>query len=202
MTQSHVLFTRRAAATAFLLGVVAAALPTVALAANVSVDEIEDFAALGRSIEKKDDRAAELRRRQSKGAGQFGFDVGIGVAKTDTLPGPGKDRIGDALSSTERQGFDLALKYSFERNANAKLAAVGAKIAKLDEEVQDARKADRDVFYWLGFDIATGIYGDPELGAQGNTATGPGAFKIRDALSTAGKMGFNDSVTFHLARAY
>lgn len=201
MTKSQIVLTRRAVTAGVLFGLIVAAVPAVALA-NVSVDEIEDFAALGKSIEKKDDRAAELRRRQSKGAGQFGFDVGIGVAKTDTLPGPGKDRIGDALSSTERQGFDLALKYSFERNANAKLAAVGAKIAKQDDEVQEARKADRDVFYWLGFDIATAIYGDPQLGAQGNTATGPGAFKIRDALSIAGQRGFNDSVAFHLARAY
>lgn len=177
--------------------------PKVILVAdNISTKQIDDLAKLGQKIERKDDRAAELRRRQSRGANQFGFDVGIGVTKSDTLAGPGKARIGDALSAAERQGFDIAVTYSLERNKNAKLAAVGALIAREDPEVQDARTADRDVFYWLGFDIASGIYGDPAMGAQGNTATGPGAFKIRDALSAAGQRGFNDSVAFHLARTY
>ena len=174
----------------------------ILVAVNISQKQLDDLASVGRSLEKKDPLAKELRRRQSRGAGQFGFDVGMGVAKGNTLPGPGKDRVGDALSAIERLGFDVAVKYSLERNNNLALAAVGAGIAKRDHEVQEARTADRDVFYWLGFDIATGIYGDPALGAQGNTATGPGAFKIRDALSPAGQRGFNDSVAFHLARSY
>lgn len=174
----------------------------VLVAVNVSQQQLDDLAAIGRTLEKRDALAKELRRRQSKGAGQFGFDVGMGVAKGQTLPGPGKDRIGDALSAGERLGFDVAVKYSLEHNNNLHLAAVGAAIAKQDPDVQEARTADRDVFYWLGFDIATGIYGDPALGAQGNTATGPGAFKIRDALDPAAQRGFNDSVAFHLARVY
>ena len=84
----------------------------------------------------------------------------------------------------------------------AHLAAVGLKIAKLDPDVEQARTADRDVFYWLGFDIATGIFGDPKLGALGNTATGPGSLKIRDSLDAVARTGFNDAVTFHLNRAY
>lgn len=174
----------------------------VLVAVNISQQQLDDLAAIGRLLEKKDALARELRRRQSRDAGQFGFDVGMGVAKGQTLPGPGKDRVGEALSAAERLGFDVAVKYSLERNNNLKLATVGAAIAKMDREVQAARTADRDVFYWLGFDIATGIYGDPALGALGNTATGPGAFKIRDALSPAAQRGFNDSVTFHLARVY
>lgn len=66
--------------------------------------------------------------------------------------------------------------------------------------VAAARAEDPDIFYWLGFDIATGIYGDPKLGANGNTATGPGAFKIRDALSAAGQRGFNSAVYFCLGK--
>ena len=50
---------------------------------------------------------------------------------------------------------------------------------------------DPDPRYWLGFDIATGIFGDPALGAQGNTQSGPGSLGIRDALSPASKRGFN-----------
>jgi hypothetical protein len=174
----------------------------ILVAATVSQEQIDDLAAVGRALIRKDALAAELRRRQGRGAGQFGFEVGMGVAKGNTLPGPGKDRIGDALSPAERQGFDVAVKYSLERNSNARLAAIGAKIARRDADVQEARTADRDVFYWLGFDIATGLFGDPALGAHGNTATGPGSLKIRDALSAAGQQGFNDSVTYHLSQVY
>ena len=62
------------------------------------------------------------------------------------------------------------------------------------------RNAEADPFYRLGFDIATGIFGDPAKGAQGNTATGPGSLGIRDALSVAGQKGFNALVAFHVSR--
>ena len=35
------------------------------------------------------------------------------------------------------------------------------------------------VLFLLGYDIATGIFGDPALGARGNTLTGPGSLGIR-----------------------
>ena len=80
------------------------------------------------------------------------------------------------------------------------LAEKGAAIAKKDPIVAAARTAEPDIFYWKGFDVATGIFGDPALGALGNTAMGPGSQRIRDSLSPAGQRGFNASVTFHLNR--
>jgi hypothetical protein len=68
--------------------------------------------------------------------------------------------------------------------------------------VAEARTTDPDVFYWLGFDIATGIFGDHALGALGNTATGAGSMAIRDALNLNGQRGFNASVALHLRRKY
>ena len=97
----------------------------VLVAVNISQQQLDDLASIGRSLEKKDPLAKELRRRQSRGAGQFGFDVGMGVAKGNTLPGPGKDRVGDALSATERLGFDVAVKYSLERNNNLAACSSG-----------------------------------------------------------------------------
>jgi hypothetical protein len=82
------------------------------------------------------------------------------------------------------------------------LAAKGAAIAETDQVVAEARMAEDDDFYRRGFDIATGIFGDPALGALGNTATGPGSLKIRDSLSAAGQRGFNDSAALHLSRTY
>jgi hypothetical protein len=89
-----------------------------------------------------------------------------------------------------------------DRNRNVNLAAVGAAIARQDRTIATARSLDPDVRYWLGFDIATGIFGDPKLGALGHTATGPGAFAIRDALSEPAQRGFNASVALHLGRHY
>jgi hypothetical protein len=122
------------------------------------------------------------------------------VAEGQTLPGPGKQKIGASLPPAEQRGFNIAVSFSLERNRNADFAAKGAAIAKVDEKVAAARTLESDVFYWLGFDIATGIFGDPALGAQGNTATGPGSLKIRDSLSPAGQRGFNASVKFHLGQ--
>ncbi len=45
-------------------------------------------------------------------------------------------------------------------------------------------------------------FGDPALGAQGNTATGRGSLGIRDSLSAAGQRGFNAAVNLHLSRKY
>ncbi|MCM3873214.1 MAG: hypothetical protein ND895_21225, partial [Pyrinomonadaceae bacterium] len=99
-------------------------------------------------------------------------------------------------------GFRTAVAFSLERNKNAAFASKGAVIAAQDPMVADARMAEGDVFYWLGFDIATGIFGDPALGAQGNTQTGPNSLGIRDGLSAAGQRGFNAAVKLHLSRNY
>jgi hypothetical protein len=81
------------------------------------------------------------------------------------------------------------------------LAAKGFAIAERDPIVAAARfSGEPDAFYLLGFDIATGIFGDPALGALGNTAMGPGSLKFRDSLNAAGQRGFDASVKFHLSR--
>ena len=164
-----------------------------------------DAAALavkGQAIASEDPLAIEFRNREPEGASRRGFDIGMAAAEGHTLPGPGKQRIHDSLSPAEQGGFNTAVSFSLERNRNADFAAKGAAVAKGDRVVAEARTAETDVLYWLGFDIATGIFGDPARGAQGNTATGPGSLRIRDSLSAAGQRGFNASVTLHLGRKY
>jgi hypothetical protein len=87
-----------------------------------------------------------------------------------------------------------------EETCRAALAAKGEAIANEDPVVAEARNAEADALYRQGFDIATAIFGDRALGAQGNTSTGPGSLGIRDSLSPAGQRGFNASVGFHLGR--
>ena len=162
---------------------------------------LNDLAARGETVAGADPLATELRNQQPDDA-RRGFDIGMAAAEGHTAPGPGKQKIHDTLGRAEQRGFDAAVAFSIERNRNADLAANGALIAAQDPVVAEARTAESDVFYWLGFDIATGIFGDPALGANGNTATGPGSLKIRDSLSAAGQRGFNAAVKLHLSRNY
>jgi hypothetical protein len=164
--------------------------------------DLNPLAVQGQRLANADPLAADLRNRQPAGPGRRGFDVGMAAAEGQTLPGPGKQRIHDSLSPAEQRGFDAAVSFSLERNRNADLAARGAAIARADPIVAEARAVDTDESYLQGFDIATAIFGDPALGAQGNTATGPGSLRIRDSLSAAGQRGFNDSVKLHLGRKY
>jgi hypothetical protein len=163
---------------------------------------VADLAPRGEAIANKDPLAVELREQQPDGPVRRGFDIGMAVVEGHTSPGPGKQKIRNSLTPAEQQGFDVAVSFSLERNSNADLAAVGAVIAGSDQVAAVIRNGERDVFYRLGFDIASGLFGDPKLGARGNTATGPGSLKIRGSLSAAGQRGFNSSVALHLSRDY
>ncbi len=174
------------------------------LARNRALEEKrnEELAARGVEITSQDPLAVELRNQQPDGPTRRGFDIGMGAAAGQTAPGPGKDRIRDSLPPAERAGFVTAVAFSLDRNRYAARAALGAKIAAADPVVAQARNAKSDVLYRLGFDIATAIFGDPALGAQGNTALGPGSIAIGDSLSSSGQRGFRDSVRLHLNRKY
>ncbi len=156
------------------------------------------LATKGPAIAAEDPLFTELRNRQPEGVSRDGFDIGLAASEGQTAPGPGKQRIHDSLTPEQRAGFEIAVAFSLERNSNADLASRGAAVAAADSMVAGTRTDDPDVFYWLGFDIVTGLYGKADLGALGYTATGPGAYKIRDALGEAGQRGFNAAVYFHL----
>lgn len=161
---------------------------------------VNALASRGEMIANQDPLAVELRNQQPDGSARRGFDIGMAAAEGQTLPGPGKQQIHDSLNTAEQPGYRIAVSFSLERNRNADLAAKGAAIVRADAVVAEARNSTTDIFYKLGFDIATGIFGDPALGAKGNTATGPGSLGIRDSLSPAGQRGFNDSVKLNLSR--
>lgn len=184
-----------------LTRILVATLLCAAAVTTASAQTVDELAARGGSIAAQDPLAVELRNQQPDGLARRGFDIGMAAAEGQTAPGPGKQRIYDALSRPEQGGFRAAVSFSLERNNNAQLAATGAAIARSDERTAAARNAEPDVFYKLGFDIASGIFGDRALGALGNTLTGPGSLKIRDSLSASGQRGFNASVKFHLGQA-
>jgi hypothetical protein len=175
----------------------------------VSNDEKVNFANAGQAIANTDSLVAAFRELQPEGPRRLGFDIGLGVTGGQTLWGPGKQRVLDSLNFQEQIGFRESATFALMRNNNAGLAATGADIAGVDPEVEAARKSQTSGLFWLGFDIATGIFGDRLRGALGNTALGPGSQKIRTGLdqiehvlltSDLGELGFDASVAFHLAR--
>jgi hypothetical protein len=162
----------------------------------------------GRAIADANPLVAAVRASEPDGPQRNGFDIGLGSWDGHTLDGPGKQALARSLTPEEQQGFADAGTFSLQWNNNADFAARGAKIATVDPEVASKRAEARGTppgglaagLYWLGFDIATGIFGDPKLGAQGNTVIGPGSQKIRATLGPDGQQGFNDSLAFNVVR--
>ncbi len=159
------------------------------------------LAAKGEAIANLDPLAIELRNREPVGASRRGFDIGMAAAEGQTLPGPGKQRIHDGLTPAEQGGFSTAVDFSLERNRNLEWATKGAAIAKVDPVVAKLRTDVPSVFYTLGCDIATGIFGDLGL-SRGHTSEGPGSQAIRDALSADGQRGFRAAVDLYLVQKH
>ena len=107
-----------------------------------------------------------------------------------------------ATSAAEQVGFNIASAYSLQRNNNVERATKGAAIVMSDPTLITARATEPAGTYWLGFDIATAIFGDPARGAQGNTQMGPGSEQVRSTLDPAGQRGFNAALAIHLSRHY
>jgi hypothetical protein len=160
------------------------------------------YAGKGEAIANADPLVAALRNREPDGPSRRGFDIGMGVCEGHTLWGPGKQKILDSLPPAEQVGFNSAAAFSLQRNNNPVFATKGAIIVKADPTLAAARAIEPPGLSWLGFDIATGIFGDPALGAQGNTQMGPGSEKIRSTLNLDGQRGFNAAVALHLSRKY
>ena len=164
------------------------------------VPGLNDLMATGRAMARANPLAAEMRARQPIGPLREGFDIGVAVTGSDTAWGPGKQKVLDTLSRPRQEGFKLALSLVMDQNRHAELATIGLGIASADPSVAALRAREADPRFKLGFDIASGLFGDPALGAAGNTASGPGAFKIRDSLSAPARRGFETSMQWHLAR--
>jgi hypothetical protein len=160
----------------------------------------DQLAADGKLLADADPLAAELRKRQPI-PNQRGFDIGMAAADGQTTWGPDKQKMLAALSGPQQEGFKVAVSYSIDRNRNPALAATGAAIAKADPAVAKARTADPEVRAWLGFDIASGIFGDPAKGAQ-NKMPAMQSMAIREQLSLPAQRGFNASMKLHQSRHY
>ncbi len=158
------------------------------------------YAAKGQAIANADSLLKAIRAAQPEGDYRMGFDIGLGVWNNDTSDGPGKQKILESLPVELQVGFRAAGEVARQRNTNAELAATGETIVLADPSLAAARAREPASTYWLGFDIATAIFGDKALGALGNTLMGPGSEKIRSSLDRDGQRGFDAAVKLHLSR--
>ena len=173
--------------------VCAAAATSVRSQDKPNLIDVNALAARGEAIANEDPLAVELRNQQPEGPARRGFDIGMGIADGQTLPGPGKDRICASLNPAEGRGCRIAVLFSVERNRNAVLASKGAAIATADPDAARRRNATSDVFYRLGFDIGLAA-------AEGQTLPGPGKDRLRDSLLPTLREGFSTAVSFTLER--
>jgi hypothetical protein len=161
--------------------------------------EEDTLAAIGERMAAADPLIAALRDAQPDAATRRGFYVGLATEASNTAWGPGAQSIMDNLDGAEQIGFKVGAHYCLQRNNNKDLAARGEAIVKADPAVAAARALDQPAsLYWLGFDIGTGIFGDPARGALGNTLIGPGSEKIRASLDSDGQRGFDATRDFNL----
>ena len=144
----------------------------------ITAEEKVNFGNAGAAIARSDALVAAVRSLQQNEFRQMGFDIGMGATGGDTLWGPGKQKILQSLDFEQQIGFREASTFAMIRNNEPVLSSKGADIAKADPQVETARKGQASGLFWLGFDIATAIFGDPALGALGNTAMGAGAEKF------------------------
>ncbi|MFL6230288.1 MAG: hypothetical protein ACJ741_16060, partial [Pyrinomonadaceae bacterium] len=152
-------------------------------------------------------RARDARARNSPAAPSLEAQCRAASSKPPVVLGRVQGAPADSSRSICEAARDARTRNSpsapsLEAQCRTYLAAKGATIAESDAELAAARAVEPDALYRQGFDIATGIFGDPALGAQGNTALGPGSQRIRDSLSAVGQRGFDASVKIHLSRKY
>jgi hypothetical protein len=164
--------------------------------------ESDALAAAGESLVSADALAAALCGGQPAGAARRGFYVGMAAMNGHTLWGPGAQSIKDSLDPAGQIGFAEAAAYCLQRNNNSDVARRGAAVLSADPAAKAGQAALPLGLAWLGFAVASGIFGNPALGALGNTATGPGSLGIRGSLDTDGQRGFDSAVAFHLAKKY
>jgi hypothetical protein len=116
---------------------------------------LDALAAKGMAIAQQDPIATELRNQQPDASARRGFDIGMGIAETDTFPGPGKQQLHDLLLRAEQSGFEVAVTFSLARNRKklTDLAPRGAELTRLDPLAAELRNQQFNEDARLGFDI-------------------------------------------------
>ena len=146
----------------------------------------DSLAAKGEMLTAQDPLAAALRDQQPEGDMRRGFLIGMAAAERQTAPVLARTPRGLLLLLEQRGGFQIAVTFSLMRNRAIQQAEQGAAVAAADPDVAAAAHSNNSVFYRLGFDVGTGIYGDPSLGrtATPRRVPAPSRSATRSAMPT------------------
>ncbi len=164
--------------------------------------ESDALAGVGSALVDADPLAKVLRDSVPAGKARDGFNIGMATEAGNTAWGPGAQSIKNSLDGAQQVGFSLAAAYCLARNSNSDAAGRGLAVLAADPDADSARRQLPVGLQWLGFDIASGIFGNPALGALGNTLLGPGSQKMRDSLDADGRIGFDAGTKYHLSKKY
>src|SRR5260370_35527177 len=88
-----------------------AAAATTAVSQESKGIDLNALAAKGEAIANADPLSAELRNRQPDDPNRRGFDIGRAAAEGQTLPGPGKQKIGASQPPAEPQQTELSVSF-------------------------------------------------------------------------------------------
>jgi hypothetical protein len=156
----------------------------------------------GEAIANRDPLTFVLRNLQPEGPARRGFDIGMAAAERDTEPdSANSESMTRCLRQNSKDSRLPSPSYSRKTRTQRKRLSEPPSLSQMSVSVA-ARNADTDPFYQLGFDIATGLFGDPAKGTVGSTQLGTGALAIRSGLTPAGQRGFDASAKFHFSRSY
>lgn len=163
----------------------------------LNLGQLSALAARGEQLTRGDPLLTSLREVEPIGVVRRGFDIGLAVAETHTLQGPGKEKFKqDHISDFDPNAYQRGVDYMIDRNANADIAARGSAAVAANAETTAARGRLPPSNQWLGFNIGAGLFG-PDPIALGHTLQGPGSNRIRDGLSGAARLGYNAALSFY-----
>jgi len=123
----------------------------------------------------------------------------MAAAEGQTAPGPGKQRLHDALSPAEQEGYSIAVSNSLMWNKNlektriAELAAKGAVIVSQDQGASVLLNQQPEGPARRGFYVGMGIW-------EVDTVPGPGKQKVHDLLSPEEQGGFDVAASYSMVR--
>jgi hypothetical protein len=143
-----------------------------------------------------------MREFEPEGDSRLGFDIGLGIAKDQTLWGPGKQQAIDDLAPTQKDTAERSAHFSVTRNAVINFALQGAAVTRGDvrPEVANLRSTEPPGYFTLGFDVASALFAREGLGGKGLISPIPESNELRSKLPPEGIRGFDTAAKFYMGK--
>jgi hypothetical protein len=156
------------------------------------------LAVRGKELSAGDPLLAILHDAEPEGPNRLGFEIGLGIADGQILPGTGKDAFVSGLEyGVSKEACQRGIEFTVDRNREIVHFTKGSAVIANNPAVAAARNQLQPASNkWLGFAIAAGIFGKTADGGDGNTALGPGSKAILNSLGGDAQIGFKAALGF------